>query len=165
MLQIRLPLSISSFLPLLSISLRKIDGRARLWKNWFYGTRQRWDLNCRPAEITQVHNPTGPRCPADFKVFVLGDYFWFFCSGKMTKFITPLPPPNKKLHWTPLIQIGQKTSTNQKVNFEGMCIMSHFTPSKFCVLIKNLLNLTLNYQTFTELDFRMIHKSFNFYVG
>ena len=52
MLQIRFLLSISSLLPLLSISFRlmKIDG-TRHWKNWIDGTRQRLDLNPRPPDL------------------------------------------------------------------------------------------------------------------
>ena len=32
------------------------------------GTQRRWDLNPWPPGIIQVHNPTGPRCPANKKV-------------------------------------------------------------------------------------------------
>ena len=64
MLRIRHPLYISSFLPLLSISSQKING-TQLWKIWFDGNRGQRDLNSRPPGIIQVHNPTGPRCPAE----------------------------------------------------------------------------------------------------
>ena len=48
-------LSISSLLPLLSISflLMKIDG-TRHWKNWIDGTRRRQDLNPRPPN--RIHD-------------------------------------------------------------------------------------------------------------
>ena len=35
-----------------------------LLKNWINGTRRQQDLYPRPPGIIQVHNPTGPRCPA-----------------------------------------------------------------------------------------------------
>ena len=58
--QIRFPLSISSLLPLLSISFRpmKIDGTQH-WKNWIDGTWQRQDLNPRPPDQINLGSNTG----------------------------------------------------------------------------------------------------------
>ena len=74
MLQIRFPLSISSFLPLLSISfwLVKIDG-TWCWKNWIDGTRQRRDLNHQPPDLIndkldhRTMVPNGVGCKTSFK--------------------------------------------------------------------------------------------------
>ena len=79
MLQIRSPLSISSLLPLLSISfwLKKIDG-ARRWKNWIDGTRRWWDLNPRPPHL--IHDELDHRI---FLKHAAQTNYYFFATRKI----------------------------------------------------------------------------------
>ena len=74
----------------------------------------------------------------------------------MPKFLTPLPPPIQNYSTYPA------SNRPKNITNKGMPIMSHFTPTEFCVVINDFINLILNYLTNNEFDFRMIPRKFPF---